>query len=82
MTSIFIFSEIKADKEKKEENQKKRELGLKKNAEFLKSLDLFKEKVTLHYTMQLTFIKSHDKEFFFLFLSGISVHNSQCTLII
>ena len=66
MTSIFIFSEIKADKEKKkEENQKNRELGLKKNAEFLKSLDLFKEKVTLHYTMQLTFIKSHDKEFFF-----------------
>ena len=73
MTSIFIFSEIKADKEKKEENQKKRELGLKKNAEFLKSLDLFKEKVTLHYTMQLTFIKSHDKDIFFIHIWNISM---------
>ena len=76
MTSIFIFAEINADKvKKKEENQKKKELGLKKNAEFLKSLDLFKEKITLHYTMQLpvTFIKSHDKDIFFIHIWNISM---------
>ena len=74
MSSIFIFAEINADKEKKkEENQKKKELGLKKNAEFLKTLDLFKEKVTLHYTMQLTFIKSHDKDIFFIHIWNISM---------
>ena len=51
MTSIFIFAEINADKEKKkEENQKKKELGL-----IPKILRLVQGKgnITLHYATNL-----------------------------
>lgn len=44
----FIFTENKAEKEKKrEENKRKKEVGLQKNAEFLQSLDIFKQQVKL-----------------------------------
>lgn len=48
LSYLFIFTENKAEKEKKrEENKKKKEVGLQKNAEFLQSLDIFKQQVKL-----------------------------------